>query len=223
MAYQYGAIQPNVSSSATEKERTEARRAFGLSKASYLSSMDQYYAGIEAQKETREDTQAHELEMFEKESPFKWEQLRLQEKGIETQRYGIDVGAETSRYGADVGAKSQRYGVDTRAGTAKGQLGYQYDWMGAQQEQFGFGNRLAYERDRQSGAIDQGLSYEDLGGYGGGGQEDGGFWSGQSWIPDGYSDSGSSGGDYQDYGLTESGGDDWYSGMEDYDIEEGWG
>ena len=169
MAYQYGAIQPNVSSGATEKERTEARRAFGLSKASYLSSMDQYYAGIEAAKETREDAQAHELEMFDKESPFKWEQLRLQEMGIETQRYGYDKSAEASMYGADRGAEASKYGVDKRAGTAGQRLGLDRDIFGEQTRQADIGNwfydqemGLQYGDDWESPA--GGFGYEDLGG-----------------------------------------------------------
>ena len=180
MAYQYGAIDPSVSSSATERERIEARRAFGLSKASYLSNMDQYYAGLESQKEMQQAGFEQEEKMFDKQAPFEWEKLRLQEEGIETQRYGIDVGAETSRYGADRGAEASMYGVDTRAKTAQGQLGYEYDWMEAQQEQFGFGNRLAFERSKQGGEIDSGLTYEDMGGVGGSGD----YYTGDSSAQD---------------------------------------
>ena len=166
MAYEYGAIQPNVSPSATERERIEARRAFGLSKASYLSQMDQFYAGIEAQKETREDTQAHEKEMFDLESPFKWEQLRLQEKGIdvgaETQRYGVDVGASTAR----AGQKVQQSGYDIQRELGLGELGHKQDWLSAQTKQADIGNYFYQQEMQEEYGEDwgSGWSYEDLGG-----------------------------------------------------------
>ena len=195
-AYEYGAIDPSVSSSATEHERIEARRSFGLSKASYLSQMDSYYAGLQTQKDMQQAGFAQEEKMFEMGAPFEWEKLRLQEMGIETQRYGIDVGAETSRYGADKSAEASMYGADKGAQAAQGSTGLGYAELGAQIKQYGIGNRLAYEEGVHTGKLpSEGFSYEDLNG-------------GQSDYS--YDD---------DYGSSEG---SWWAGQEDYDIEQGW-
>jgi len=175
----------------------------------------------EAAEQARESAEQHEMDLWEKyKYPLAQAELRVKEKaidvGAESSRYGHD----TQRYGYDVGAETSRYGTDVRAGTARGQLDYQNRFLDMQKEQADIGNYFHDQKMRMTygdawKSPEGGWSYEDLGGQG-----DDGYWSGGSYIPDGWS-GGVEDGDYFDYGLT-AGGDGWYSGMEDYDIEYGW-